>query len=125
MAEKDISTFGARLQQYPEVAPQMLVALEWSLSTPKEIIIAGDLSSADTRALLKEIHQRFIPNKVVLLLDNGASRKRIAQLLPFTTDMKMLNGKATVYICENYACQLPTSDRAVVAQLLSKNNAKH
>ncbi len=124
IAEKTISAFGSRLQQHPEIAPQMLVALEWSLSTSKEIIIAGTPSSEDTQALLKEIRSRFIPNKVILLL-NSDTERRISQLLPFTTTMRMINGKATAYICENYACQLPTSDRAVVAQLLSKNNAKN
>jgi uncharacterized protein YyaL (SSP411 family) len=30
----------------------------------------------------------------------------------------MLDGKATAYICENYACKLPTTDVAVMVELL-------
>jgi uncharacterized protein YyaL (SSP411 family) len=124
LADKSIATFGARLQQYPEVAPQMLAALEWSLSTPKEIIIAGNAASDDTKSLLKEIYHRYLPNKVVLLLDTETSRKRITQFLPFAENMRKLEGKATAYICENYACQLPTSDHSAVGQLLN-NKAKN
>ncbi len=32
----------------------------------------------------------------------------------------MIDGKPTAYICEDYACELPTSDLGVVSQLLGK-----
>jgi uncharacterized protein YyaL (SSP411 family) len=32
--------------------------------------------------------------------------------------MTALGGKATAYVCEDYACQLPTADAAAFAQLL-------
>ena len=34
--------------------------------------------------------------------------------------LSRLDGKATAYICENYVCQLPTNDVAVVARLLDQ-----
>jgi uncharacterized protein YyaL (SSP411 family) len=123
-AEKTISAFGARLQRYPEVLAQMLVAVDWVLSTPKEIVIAGNPDSADTKTLLAEVHKHFIPNNVLLLVNGGEQQKRLSSLLQFTTDMKPLHGKAAAYICENYACQLPTSDPAVVATLLTKSHKK-
>jgi uncharacterized protein YyaL (SSP411 family) len=30
----------------------------------------------------------------------------------------MLDGKATAYVCENYACQLPTTEVGVMVKLL-------
>jgi len=35
--------------------------------------------------------------------------------------MTMLEGKATAYVCENYACQLPTTEMEVMVELLKKN----
>jgi uncharacterized protein YyaL (SSP411 family) len=32
--------------------------------------------------------------------------------------MTALEGRATAYVCENYACQLPTADVAALEQLL-------
>jgi uncharacterized protein YyaL (SSP411 family) len=32
-----------------------------------------------------------------------------------------LQGKATAYICDNYACKLPTADPKVAARLLDSN----
>ncbi|HTK83021.1 MAG TPA: thioredoxin domain-containing protein [Bacteroidota bacterium] len=119
LGEQTVQAVGGRIQKYPEVAPQLLVALDWSLVTPKEVIIAGSADSPDTRALLREVHRSFVPDKVILLLDSRGSRQRIARLLPFTSSMNALEGKATIYVCENFACKLPTSDPKAVHSLLN------
>ena len=51
--------------------PQMLVALDFSLSKPRQIVIAGKPETTDTRALLAEVHRHFVPNKMLLLADGG------------------------------------------------------
>jgi uncharacterized protein YyaL (SSP411 family) len=38
--------------------------------------------------------------------------------MPYTKEMKSLDGKATAYICVNYACRLPTTDVAQLRKLL-------
>ncbi|MBI3766609.1 MAG: thioredoxin domain-containing protein [Ignavibacteriales bacterium] len=118
MAEKTIMSFGDRLQKMPDAAAQMLVAVDWRSSTPKEIIIAGNPSGEDTKLMVREVHSTFIPNKIILLADGGERQKKIASFLPFVESMTRLQGKATAYVCENYACQLPTSDVTVLSGLL-------
>ena len=124
MAEKTITVFGERLKQLPEGLPQMMVALEWSLSTPTEIIIAGSSSAPDTKNLLRVVHTQFIPEKIVLLVDPGDKEHTLQSILPFVNETKMIDHKATAYVCENYACQLPTSDGATVAKLLATISGK-
>jgi uncharacterized protein YyaL (SSP411 family) len=120
MAERTFRCFGSRVQQAPEVLPQMLVALLWDLSIPKEIIVAGNTESGDTKEIIREIHSHFIPNKILLLADGGQGQQKLQKFLPFMEGMKPIDGKATAYICENYACQLPASDRSVIAKQLMK-----
>jgi len=119
-AEKTIDALGLGIRQYPTAHAQMLAALDWRLSTPMEIIIAGKPDAEDTKLLLKEVHAHFVPNKILLLADGGKRQKKLAQYLPFIERMTTLRGKATAYVCENYSCQLPTSDPMVVGRLLSK-----
>ncbi len=104
-AEKTLALFGKHMHKAPQVVPQMLCALDFYLSKPKQIVIAGKPDAADMRTMLRAIRERFLPNKIVLLADD-----RLTQWLPYAKDMKMVNGKATAYVCVNYACQLPTSD---------------
>lgn len=120
-AARTLSLFGERLQQAPQAMPQLLAALDFSLDKPKQIIIAGDYQKEDTRKMLREVHRRYNPNKIVLLADGKAGQDFLAQHIPFMASVRMRDGKATAYICENYACKLPTSDLRVMAQLLGEN----
>ena len=70
-------------------------------------------------ALLRVVHQRFIPNKILLLADGGPGQASLGRSLEFLKTVKPLGGKPTAYICENYVCQLPTPDPEQVAKLLA------
>jgi hypothetical protein len=120
MAEKSLAYFGEQLLQSPRALAQFLVALDFSLSKPKQIILAGQADDPHTRTLLWEVHSRFIPNKIILLADGGAGQETLASYIPFIENVQMIDGKSTAYVCQNYACQLPTSDREVVARLLTQ-----
>jgi uncharacterized protein YyaL (SSP411 family) len=96
----------------------MLCALDFYLSQPKQIVIAGKTAAADTRAMLRALHERYLPNAIVILADGGESQKALVKLLPFLETIKPKDGKATAYVCVNYACQLPTSDLSKMLALL-------
>ena len=111
--------FGRQLENSPETVPQMAAALDFSLALPRQIVIAGDPASPDTQTLLRVVNERYLPNKILLLVDGPGQREQLARWLPFIKGMDQLDGKATAYVCENYACKLPTSDPRQVAQLLA------
>lgn len=118
IAERTFTLFSGRLKEVPQALPQMLAAADFHLDKPKQIIIAGQRWKEDTERMLRELHNRYIPNKIILLADHEAGQEFLSQHLSFIESVKMLNEKATAYICENYACKLPTSDIGVMAKLL-------
>lgn len=121
LRKKADATFAAladRLGPQGAAVPQLVAALDFSLSKPKQIIIAGEPDAGDTRAMLRLVHDRFIPNRILLLADGGPAQQQLAQWLPFVKGVRRKDGRATAYICENYVCQLPTADLRVAAQLL-------
>lgn len=118
IADKSLQYFGERMQSTPQGLAQFLVALDFSLSKPKQIIIAGKLGDSNTQAILKEVHTRFIPNKIILLADGGEGQQVLSTYIPFIKEVRMIDGRSTAYVCENYACKLPTSDKAVLGQQL-------
>lgn len=102
----------------PAAIPQLMVAADWALSKPVQIVVAGLPQAADTRAMLAAVRERFIPHRVLLLADGGPQQAELASMLPFVRDMGAKDGRATGYVCENYACQLPVNDlEAFKAQL--------
>ena len=117
-AEKLFAASARRLEEAPEAVPQLVAALEFRLSKPRQIIIVGERDREDTRALLQIVRERFLPNKVLLLVDGDQTRSQLAHWLPIVQGMKPVRGKATAYICENYVCKLPTTDPREVASML-------
>ncbi|MCA1660157.1 MAG: hypothetical protein LC642_06440, partial [Verrucomicrobiaceae bacterium] len=110
-AEKTISAFSTTLSRIPSAMPQMLVALDYSLAKPQQIVITGNRAALETRALLRELHRHFLPHKIVLHAEDGAGEA--------VRNMKPVDGKPTAYVCENFACQAPVNDPAALRQLLS------
>jgi uncharacterized protein YyaL (SSP411 family) len=119
MAEKTLCAFGHRLQQSPGALPQMLVALDFSLAQPKQIVIAGKPNAADTQAMRHAVYEQFIPDKVVLLADGGEGQAFLAKHLQFIQGVQAMNGHATTFVCKNDACQLPTTNVDAIVKMLS------
>lgn len=111
---------------YMERAPQgyltLLMNVDSLLHPTKEIAIVGRKDSDGTKELLKTIHSQYIPNRIIALLDPGSKdAEEITQKVPLLAGRVTINGKATAYVCENFACQLPvTSPEELVKQLLAK-----
>jgi uncharacterized protein YyaL (SSP411 family) len=117
-AEKTIDAFAPQIGHYPSAMPQMLVALDLSLSTPRQIVIAGERASADTRALIAEVHRHFVPNKVLLLADGGDGQRYLEEKLEALRGMKPIDGKSAAYVCENFTCKAPVTEAEELGKLL-------
>ncbi|NQW24151.1 MAG: thioredoxin domain-containing protein [SAR202 cluster bacterium] len=90
-----------------------LAALDFYVSTPKEVVIIGPRDNLATAALLKTVYGSFHPNKVLVGADNAGEHG-----LPLLESRDMIDGQPTAYVCQNYACQLPvTTPEELAAQL--------
>lgn len=117
--QQTLRAYASQLRSMPFGLPQMLVALDFQLRTPKQVVIAGQKDSPDTRAMLQEVHSHFLPNKVLILADQTEGSKFFSEKIDFIKSIRMIGGKATAYVCEDYVCKLPTTDLKVMSQLLS------
>ncbi|OHB73681.1 MAG: thioredoxin [Planctomycetes bacterium RBG_16_41_13] len=116
LADNLIKAFSGAIMQYPSGYTQFMCALDFALGPSKEIIVAGEREGNDTKDILREIGSRFLPNKVLLLHpSNGVFIEEIAH---YTKELTPIEGRATVYMCENYSCKKPVSDKNAIIQLL-------
>lgn len=118
-ARKTLTYFSESLSAQPSSAPQMLAALSYSLAKPKQIVFATNENTKDLDTLLRSLHARFIPNKIVLLADNSKGQAYLGQRLGFLKTAEPINDRATAFVCENFVCQLPTNDVEQFEKLLS------
>ena len=117
-ADRALAAFGGKLAAAPVALPQMLAACEFLFGEPRQIILVGDRDAADTRDLLRTLNSKFVPNRVVLLVDSADTRRALAGRIPAIEEMRKLDGHASAYVCRNYTCQLPVSEAARLAELL-------
>ena len=109
--------FAGRLRDIAPAMPFMLAARMNFDSPPTHIVIAGGKTSEQTQALLRVVNEGFAPLKSVLLLDES-SREYFTSRLPFTAEMKMVEGKATAYLCREFACRQPVTTPGELRELL-------
>ena len=107
------------LEAAPSSMPQMVVALSWLRSKAKQVVIAGKADDAATQAMLREVHRHFVPQEVLILADDGIGQKFFGDRVEFMKSITKIDNRATAYVCENFVCQLPTTDLRALANLLA------
>jgi len=106
-AEQVLSSLAGSLAQFPLGFGRMLCALGDALSPSQEVVIVGERARPDTQALWEVYNQRYRPHSVAVPLDPNDQVAQ--QLTPLLQGRSMLDGRATAYVCQNFACQLPVT----------------
>jgi uncharacterized protein len=119
-AARVLGAFHAALERMPAALPQMLAALDSTMSEPVQIVLAGQKDLRETAELLRVIRTRYLPNKVVLLADGGESQNWLSQHIEAIRLMMPVQGRTAAYICQNFACELPVTDAGQFAELLER-----
>lgn len=118
-ADRTLKFFAGELEQRPTAHALMLTALDLLLNGVREIVITSpSFKSADP--MTKEVHARFMPDKVVMVATNGSFGKlsKMSTLL----GGRRPGTKAKAFVCENFACKLPVdSVEGLRAQLESRS----
>jgi uncharacterized protein YyaL (SSP411 family) len=114
-----IRAFSGEIGQQPMVYPVALCGLDFTFGPAHEIVISGEKDSKDTRAMIDALRKEFRPNQVILLRtpENAAA---LAKLAPYTETQLSINGKATAYVCRNFACKVPTNEVATMLESIGE-----
>lgn len=118
LAERQLQAFGGAVSRYPNGHAMLLIALDLAASAPSEIVIAGDPNSEATKRMLAEVRRNFRPHALTLLAPNGAAGEEVRALIPMVQDKAAIGGRTTAYVCENFACQSPTTELEELRELL-------
>jgi len=100
-----------RLQwaKVPHALPELLCAIERALELPRQVVLAGDPSSADFRTLAAVLEEKAGPRRALLATPAADEAGRwLAGRAPWLAAMKpSADGRARAYVCERFTCQAP------------------
>jgi uncharacterized protein YyaL (SSP411 family) len=121
-AEQIIKSFSAEVAKYPAGHSQLMVALQFALNPNYEVVIVGEPLKKDTMTMLTALRKPFLPNKVVLFRPaNHEAAAEVTAIAPFTLPMAAKNDQATAYVCQEFACKLPTTSVDQMLENLRQN----
>jgi uncharacterized protein len=106
-----LNVYRSLMSDSPMAAGQLLIALDFHLGPTKEVAVIGPKDDPETAAVLAKLRSRFRPNRVLAFHDPASGLEPI----PLLAERLMVDGKPTVYVCENFACAAPVAARDYLA----------
>ncbi len=100
------SFYGA-LDGYAAASPFFMQSLLLTAYPTKEVVVIGAADDPERTAFLQKLEARFLPDVTILAAGQPGD---FAETAPFAANYRQIDGKTSVYICENFACQQPTTD---------------
>jgi uncharacterized protein len=99
------------MAHHPHAAPHLLCVLDDFLGLKLEIAIIGSPADKTAQELSAEVFRHYMPNKVVTCgLDGGLS---------LLENRPQIQGRATVYLCENHVCKQPVTSVEELGKILA------
>ena len=117
--EPTFGIFSSRVSQSGRVVPMLLAALSAYHTGTPQLVIVGDPAAQDTNSLYEVVRHRYRPTTIVVPVV-PQSLDKTAALLPWIAGMKMVDGRATAYLCRDFTCESPTTEAGELARLLDR-----
>jgi uncharacterized protein YyaL (SSP411 family) len=110
-----VETLAAPMGEYPTAFGHLLGVAELLVRGGVEVALVGDPTSTAFAALERAVADRFVPRLVLAggLPDRGAEVALLA-------DRPLVEGRATAYVCRNYACERPAVEPGRLAEQLAE-----
>ena len=113
-----LASVAVNLRDQPHAHMRLLCAVDFCLSSVLEIVIAGRRDSEDTRRLLEIIQRKFIPNKILTLIDPDEDSGLVGPAIPGLAGKQMLSGRPAVYVCRDSSCLQPITEESLLTSEL-------
>jgi uncharacterized protein YyaL (SSP411 family) len=112
-AEAAIVGMQATAIRHPAAFAGWLCALDFALGPQLQLGVVGEPSSAGFQDLIGVTRKRFLPRLVI-----AGGRQNGSDQPALLSDRGMIDGRATAYLCQGFACRTPvTSPNELIAQI--------
>jgi uncharacterized protein YyaL (SSP411 family) len=114
-ATRSIEAYGTTIARFPRAFAKSLVVVDFLAQGPIEIALVGDEDHAGTQLMRRELARHYLPRRIEVM---GGSDSRSSSH-PLLRGKTAIEGRATLYVCRDYACRAPLTDPAMVAATLT------
>jgi uncharacterized protein YyaL (SSP411 family) len=108
IAEDSLRNMQRQMESFPRGFANWLCALDFYLSGGLELVIVGRSQTVDSDRFVNAVYSQYLPNKVVCLYDPTSNS--VDGRVELVKDRGMIQGKTTVYVCQQSTCLAPVTD---------------
>lgn len=108
--------FGGEVQRHPAAHTFFLSAFLLAKAPSRELVIVGGDDLHNTDEILETVKSKYSPFTVTMLY--SGKHKDLQKVVPLIGSYKAIDGKTTVYVCENFACRAPITDINQLKEML-------
>jgi hypothetical protein len=83
---------------------------------PVELVLAGKVGTPDLERMREAVAQLYLANRIQVTIEPETTP---AADLPLPQGKGLVDGRAALYICRNFACQAPITDPSAVGPALA------
>lgn len=107
VADEQMKALGGDAALHPQAHAYLMLAVQFLFGPAQEIVIAAPNREA-AEEMVREVRSHYMPNAVVSVVTDEI-REKVLSLAPMLADKSVQDGRATAYVCENFACQAPVT----------------
>jgi aryl-alcohol dehydrogenase-like predicted oxidoreductase len=119
-ATSAIRAYGRQIARYPRAFAKSLAVVDFLTSAPVELAFLGTPDDPGLRAITAEVSRHYLRNRIIASVDP----RRATTEHPLLRGKDLVQGKAALYVCRNFACQRPITDPAHVRDALQSSPGK-
>ena len=116
-AIKGTDSLGKLLNDVPSQLAYAAMAWDFARGPTREIIVLSENEDDDFLEILRSIRALATPYDTLVTVSPD-TKKRLAKIIPFIQDYKVMDGKPTVYVCSNKTCSPPVTEKEELVKLL-------
>ena len=120
ISDKIFITFSNEIQKTPSGYASMVNAFLFNIDRPKEIVIVGSSKDDETKKAIKKIKSEYVPSKVIIFKDTDDELNKLSPLAKWTVTQETIDEKTTYYICQDFACKIPTTDLELALKFINE-----
>ncbi len=117
-AESTLRAFSQDMERVPSGYTAMILGFLYDAYGSKEMVVVGNSNQNETKNILKTLQSLYVPQRVMIFKDTNKWRNPLSKIASWTENHSMKNNKPTIYICEDFACRLPTTSIEKAIELI-------
>jgi hypothetical protein len=119
--ERTLGRYGERAGRAARVIPMMLAGLStWHAGATQVVILGDDKDAAPLRA---EVARHYLPFALIVPVPVPVTpndrQRALGEAMPFIAAMQQKDGRATAFVCRDFACREPVTTAETLASQLT------